>query len=244
MNENAIKNFSLSRARGFFACALALALMAAVLVPLAVFGAGGPEAPAAEPKAEAKADPKASLKSRDREVRQRAVRDMEKAKPEGAYEALEGALEDEDALVRGGAAKALAETGDPRAAEKLLAVVRSTEPADLHVRWGAIEALGRLGDKRAVGPLIRLLDDADKNTRWKAVLALGQLGAARAVRGLAKVPESDEDLNVRHSAVEAIGLLGGAEAEAALRKAAGGKDKRARGAAEHFLKKRQGGAKK
>ncbi len=68
----------------------------------------------------------------------------------GATPALVRALRDEDASVRGVAARALGHTGDPRAIGPLIAALG--DESDV-VRCEAAESLGWLADRRAIGPL-------------------------------------------------------------------------------------------
>lgn len=56
---------------------------------------------------------------------------------------------------------ALGESGDPRAVEPLIALLKRSN--DLAVKIHACDALGRIGDPRAIDPLIDKLQDRDED---------------------------------------------------------------------------------
>src|SRR6185503_1893875 len=72
----------------------------------------------------------------------------------------------------------LAEAGDLRAVEPVIAALKDQEG---DVRASAANALGQLGDKRAVEPLILMLNDEVSFVRAAAARVLGQLGDAKSV---------------------------------------------------------------
>jgi HEAT repeat protein len=147
-------------------------------------------------------------------------------------------LGDRDGFERMAAAESLAEVGDPRAAEPLIAALqdeyssvrraaaetlggigdpRAVVPLiatlrdnDTEVRGTAVEALVRLG-KPAVEPLIVLLQDADGTVRLLAAVALQGIGDPQAVEPLISGLQ-DEDSDVRRTAAEALSEVGDSRA--------------------------------
>ncbi len=67
-------------------------------------------------------------------------------------------LRDRDPKVRKKAVMELGDTGEPGAAEELIAML---DDPDDDVRLEAVIALGKIGDQRAVEPLIKKLDSYD-----------------------------------------------------------------------------------
>jgi len=141
-----------------------------------------------------------------------------------------------DPDVRKQAAGVLGKTGDPRAVEPLIKLIRlkkpggpfeeeseldldfedlelelepenQTEEQDAAVRIIAAGALGRIGDPRAVEPLIKLLGDKDADARKQAAVALGRIGDPRSVEALIKLLE-DKDGDIRKQAGDALGRIG------------------------------------
>ena len=118
------------------------------------------------------------------------------------------------------AAKRLGDSGDRRAVEPLLAVVRNVD-GYFHsgVRAAAAEALARLGDRSAVDALIGAIGDPMAEASAEAVRALATLGDARAVGPLLEVVRNVNGYYlpvVRRAAVLALAHLGGAESRAVL----------------------------
>ncbi len=142
--------------------------------------------------------------------------------------------EGDNECVRGEAAHALGELGDPMAVEPLIAALEDTESGGrseavgalaqlgdpraveplitaLHdgtpdVRYGAAEALGRIKDPRAVEPLIGGLRDTDRRMRYRAAESLGRIQDQRAVEPLIAAL-NDNDHDVRDNVVRALGWL-------------------------------------
>jgi HEAT repeat protein len=144
------------------------------------------------------------------------------------------ALNYDNASVRGAAAKALGEIGDPRAVEPLIAAlkddhsnVRATaanwlgkfgEPAveqlcaalkddNEFVRRFSADALGEIGHVRAVDPLCDALKDENKLVRQSSARSLGEIGDPRAVETLIALLK-DEDKNVRGISISALIKIG------------------------------------
>src|SRR5690348_14444362 len=83
--------------------------------------------------------------------------------------ALIARLKDDNAGVRGAAARSLGRLGDPRAVVPLIAVLADS---DGEVRSAALDALADLGDPRAVGPIAALLKDPVGDVKRNALGAL------------------------------------------------------------------------
>lgn len=88
--------------------------------------------------------------------------------PGAVLEGLLGALDDDDAKVRGSAALALADAGADEAVEALIARV---DDPDLWVQQMAITALGELRDERAAPRLQRALRDPRPEVRFQAAMS-------------------------------------------------------------------------
>jgi HEAT repeat protein len=117
-------------------------------------------------------------------------------------------LEDEDALMRGIIAQALART---RARSAIPALTERLEDKDQRVRETAARALLELrAESKVLMPtLLRWLNAGPTSQRRLAALALGALGpeAASAVPALVKVLD-DEDDDIRQGAVAALASVG------------------------------------
>lgn len=230
MNENAIKNFSFPRAREFFACALALALGAAVFVPLLAFGAGEWDGPLA------------GLRSSDRKTRAAAVKTLaeggEAALPEllrwmnsssryghaaevgvamgrPALPALIALLKDPE--LGGRAGEMLFRVARPEVVAELPEVLSCTKNPSLRDACGRalVQMMGPAGTRHRAA-LEEALKDGDPMVRAYAAAALGQLMA----KGRAAVPAlagalKDPVPTVRWSAAVALGKIGKKAASAA-----------------------------
>lgn len=111
------------------------------------------------------------------------------------------ALHDSVPMVRGAAARNLAELADPRSFEELAHAARR-DPAPM-VRGAASWALGALKDARAAEPLGDALRDSVWNVRVAAASALGQTPGPRAAE-LLFAATRDPIHQVRLTAVEAL----------------------------------------
>ncbi len=149
--------------------------------------------------------------------------------------ALIARLKDENAGVRGAAARSLGHLGDPRAVLPLIDVLADS---DGEVRSAAVEALADLADPRAISPIagllkdpvtdvkrnalgalshfdqavptapvVVLLDDPDADVRHQAIDLLVHLHARSAAGAIARLMH-DPSPDVRRSVVEALGNLG------------------------------------
>jgi len=124
-----------------------------------------------------------------------------------SVEILASLLEDENEMVRGNAALALAGLKETGSAEKLKAMLK--DPAGFP-RAMAASALALLQETSAVEDILPLLDDADRNVRAHAARALGLLKDMSARDGLVE-KLSDASEEVRLSSLKALKQLGGEE---------------------------------
>src|SRR5436309_1921776 len=160
--------------------------------------------------------------------------------------ALIARLKDENAGVRGAAARSLGHLGDPRAVQPLIDVLADSGP---EVRSAAVEALADLADPRAIGPIagmlkdpvadvkhnalgalshfdqgvptapvVALLDDSDADVRHQAIDLLDHLHARSAAGAIARLIH-DPSPDVRRSVVAALGNLGAQSGAAAVTEA-------------------------
>lgn len=128
--------------------------------------------------------------------------------PESA-DLLAYALDEPNAVVRSYVACALAELGDKRAVEPLLALLQEK---DAHIRARAASGLGKLGDPRAVEPLIRALSAPEDRPPQRAVdtPASGKPDLKRALEQMESLHNPEQQ--ARQQAAEALGELGDARA--------------------------------
>lgn len=128
--------------------------------------------------------------------------DVERLKEKKRLQGLQRALAyKHDADIRQQAARALAEIGDPRAVEPLVATLQDSSP---EVREATTRALGQLGDARAVKPLINQLRDWRSDRLCNAARdALVQIGNP-AVDALISVLGE----NIGSHAARALGQIG------------------------------------
>lgn len=145
------------------------------------------------------------LKNPDPSLRRWAARDLG-AHAEAAA-ALGRALAGErDPSVREALFTSLGTLASERAAEALMALLRSEDAA---LRNGAIEALA--GMPQAVAPSIeRLLRDPDPDVRIFTVNLLGELRHAEVNRWLGQVLAQESQVNVVAAAIEVLAETGGA----------------------------------
>jgi HEAT repeat protein len=128
-----------------------------------------------------------------------------------AVDPLLAVLNDTNANVRAGAARALGKIGDIRAMNALIFRLRHDE--DPEVRKSAVWAL-HMGAARAVAPLIEALRDPDEWVRFGAVIVLAKIGRA-AVAPLIQALHDPLPL-VRANAAETLGRIGDPVAAEAL----------------------------
>lgn len=133
----------------------------------------------------------AALDDPDPHVRQQACAALEVMREARAVEPLLALLAgDENASMRGNAARALGRLGDSRANAQLVLALRDLAP---DVRQQAVCALQALGDLSAAPAIAALLQDPDGNVRYFATTALGKLGAADVITPLMARLREDGD---------------------------------------------------
>jgi HEAT repeat protein len=120
-----------------------------------------------------------------------------------AVELLIAALNDEEVLVRKGAAQALGGIGDRQAVEPLIALLQDKDP-DMRTRAAA--ALGFIGDARAAVPLIPLLKERLLESGRAAGMALQRIGAPAVEPLIVALTGADE--SVRQDAADVLGWIG------------------------------------
>lgn len=224
MTEGAYQNPFFARARaGIYTAALALVLVAAVLVPLLAFGAGGADL----------SELVGRLRGHDLKAREAASKAVMSAGPEAVPALLAEIAKDPSfgrvayALIRdmkgravpavlerlsdpelgGVAASALPyaapnDTGEY--AEEFLACLRSKPAARTACGMALLKTVGPKAKKR-VGLLTEALKDADPVVRVHAATALGRIGAKAkaALTALDAAAVGDADAQVRQQSAEA-----------------------------------------
>jgi len=148
----------------------------------------------------------------DPQVRQFAALLLGQLKESDGIDPLLRALRDPDKKVRGQAARALGEIGEP-SVESLIIL---TKDPDWKVRYRAAEALGMIGSIKAVPCLIEALGDPKDHVRYMAAKAIGETGSGNAETALV-AHLGDENEFVRRSAAIALGITGGKLACKALK---------------------------
>jgi HEAT repeat protein len=108
-------------------------------------------------------------------------------------------------IIRGEAARALGQLGDPRAIPHLIEMRHDPEEI---VRMCVMDALGRLNATAAEDALCEGLTDAAPIVREAAAEALGRMGVVDAIPLLRKTVDSDPHPEVRLYAVESLVVLG------------------------------------
>ena len=151
-----------------------------------------------------------ALRTDDRRAHTLIVDDLVRMGP-AAVDPLLAVLNDANANVRAGAARALGKIGDIRAMNSLIFRLRHDE--DPEVRKSAVWAL-HMGAARAVTPLIEALRDPDEWVRFGAVIVLAKIGRA-AVAPLIHALHDPLPL-VRANAAETLGRIGDPIAAEAL----------------------------
>src|SRR6059036_4164496 len=114
--------------------------------------------------------------------------------------ALIARLKDENAGVRGAAARSLGHLCDPRAVLPLINVLADSGP---EVRSAAVEALADLADPRAIGPIAGLLKDPVADVKRNALGALSHFEQGVPTAPVVVLLE-DPDADVRHEAIDLL----------------------------------------
>lgn len=123
-----------------------------------------------------------------------------------AFEPLVAALDEDNLVVRAYATTALGLTGDRRAVEPLLHLLRA-DAVPAAVRLRAVEALGKLGDERAITPLIALLSGPQSFEDAYAADALVALGAPSVLPLIAVLEDGEREQRIRVYAASTLGRL-------------------------------------
>lgn len=136
------------------------------------------------------------LEAEDLEVRRSAVVALGRIADAKATASLLNTLHEESLAVD--TANALAQIGDPRAADGLLPLLGST---DASIRQAAVNALNSVASSAMAERIIPLLDDPDPNVRESSVKIAGYFGYPRATEALLGLC-ADPDERVRAAAIE------------------------------------------
>jgi HEAT repeat protein len=143
-----------------------------------------------------------ALHDEDPMTRKHAVYLLGQTRDRGFLDICIRALRDPEKAVRGQAARALAEIGEP-ASEHLIPLLNDP---DWKVRYRAAEALGVMRINKAVGPLIERLSDEKDHVRYMAAKGLGSLQDPAAIEALKKC-STDQNDYVRKMAEKAITII-------------------------------------
>jgi HEAT repeat protein len=119
------------------------------------------------------------------------------------YDILERFLGDEDGHVRTAAAFGLSNIGDPKAVDKIKALLQDPY---VDVQEAALKALGSLRDGLDMDEVIRDINTRDSVLRRNLVLLLGEIAPAGAVPVLG-FQLKDEDVSVRRAVVTALSKI-------------------------------------
>jgi HEAT repeat protein len=132
-----------------------------------------------------------------------------------------------DRWARIDAAKALAATRDPAAAQALGRVLADIGEYSV-IRESIAQAVGEQGDVRVLDAVIRVAGNPDEPdlVRTFAIQSLGGFDDARAMRALVDVLRDDEDPGARRLAASTLGQKGGREAVGPLIRAVSDRDSR------------------
>ena len=134
---------------------------------------------------------------------------------ENAVTVMTAVLSQKDVRGRGFVIRALGKTGDKRAVDPLLTMLRD-EGEHPWLRWEVARALGKLEDTRVVPTLIKTLSHEKAPVRMGSACALGWLGDTRAVAPLINAL-ADDVAGVRVDVCDALHDLGDKRARDPLR---------------------------
>jgi HEAT repeat protein len=134
-----------------------------------------------------------SLRTEDRDVRDRAVKALQKIGDLSTVPALIEALKDKDREVRWRAALALEEIG-PEAKTAMPALSEALKDEDEGVRLQAVVALGKIGPeaKIAVPALIKARKDEDEGVRKYAVVTLATINTPETQKALEEYKQKSD----------------------------------------------------
>lgn len=120
--------------------------------------------------------------------------------------ALEGALSDDDPVIRGYVIELLGEMGAGVSAHTLYPALKDENS---NVRLQAARVLGKIGDADATKVLAELFNDQETKVRIQAVRSIGKIGGQYAARQLEKLLTSEEDPRIQIAAFDTLKLMGG-----------------------------------
>lgn len=123
-----------------------------------------------------------------------------------AFEPLVAALGEDNSVVQAYATTALGLTGDRRAVDPLLHLLRADAVPDaVHLR--AVESLGKLGDERAIAPLTAAFSEPRQFEDTFAMDALVAIGAPSVLPLIAVLEDGEREQPVRIYAASTLGRL-------------------------------------
>lgn len=120
--------------------------------------------------------------------------------------ALEGALTDNDPVIRGYVIELLGEMGTKVSAPTLYPALKDENS---NVRLQAARVLGRMGSPEAITLLAELLNDPETKVRVQAVRSIGKIGGPGAARLLEKLLVPEEDPLTQIAVLDSLKLMGG-----------------------------------
>lgn len=131
-----------------------------------------------------------------------------------AVEPLTGVLEDENSLIRAGAAWALGQIGHPNA---ISALIKALEDEDEDVQDAVTAALAKIGEP-AIGALISGLSTSNWYIRANIAAVLGEIATVNCVDALL-LALKDSNPYTRAGAADALGVIGDARTVPAMLRA-------------------------
>lgn len=161
----------------------------------------------------------AKLKSEDPMTRRLGAEELSRIRDPKSVEALTGALQDKEAVVRAASIDALGvmHAGAARIAELL---VKDPSP---QVRAQAAISLTYLADPSTEDALVQALEDSEQTVRLSTARTLGNLRSQKAVKRLSEMLVS-EDVTTRQAAAAALERIASHESLEPLKKASGDPD--------------------
>ena len=147
-------------------------------------------------------------------IRQRSAITLGKLQEALALGPLLNALDDQDPIVRMGAAKGLGYLKNEQASEKLISKLQSGENNE-NVNLRICFALGKIGGGEATDAMLSLLSNPNPSYRFAGVKALGRIKNKKAVPSLTKLLKNENSIR-RGQIIKALGQIGGEKAKAAI----------------------------
>lgn len=119
--------------------------------------------------------------------------------------ALQGALQDDDPVIRAYVVELLGEMGPMVPASALFPALRDEHS---NVRLQAARVLGKIGLSNSMGLLVELLNDPENKVQIQAVRSIGRISGDEAVKNLEGVLNSNRDSAIQLAALDALRLMG------------------------------------